>query len=703
LIGKTLAHYRITASLGKGGMGEVYLAEDTRLKRQVALKLLPPEVMGDAASRDRFQREAEAVAALDHPNIVAIHSIEAAPLDGGSGELQFFTMQLVRGKTLDQLIPPTGLGLEAFLDLAIPLTDAVGAAHHCGITHRDLKPSNIMVGEDDRLRVLDFGLAKLAEQEPQEVSEAAPTLESPLTRTGTVLGTVPYMSPEQAKGLPVDPRSDVFSLGSILYEMAAGSRPFAGDSAADLMSAILRDTPAPLCDRRTELPVDIDRILARCLAKNRDDRYLTAKDLCQDLEGVRKEMNNSARSGRSTPSGASNLPLPERPSLAVLPFVNLSGDPEQDYFAAGLWTDINADLVKISGLFLISQTSTGLYKDRSTTPRQVGSELGVRYVLEGTVRKAGNQVRVTARLVDAQTGEPLWAERYDSKLDDLFELQDEINQNIVEALDVKLIHGESHRVLQRSMKDPKARDTYYRALAAFFTLRREDLAAARLLLDEVAGMEPEDPHAHIFSAFSHYFEAILDYSDNREASLELALESADRAIALDDPTGFAQMIRGMVLLLRKDHDGSMRAADRAVLDRPNCPWAYALKGAIYNYAGRPGEAIELAKQAIRHTPLTPPVFPAVLATAHYLAGQHAEAADAARSTIDIAPDTLEAHVVLAAALVASGDVGAAAPVLSQIRRLKSDFSLSKFAESQPYKDPSVLTGLLDDLSAAGLS
>ena len=384
--------------------------------------------------------------------------------------------------------------------------------------------------------------------------------------------------------------------------MAAGSRPFAGDSAADLMSAILRDAPAPLCDRRTELPLDIDRILARCLAKNRDDRYLTAKDLCRDLEGVRKEMNNSAQSGRSTPSAASNLPLPERPSLAVLPFVNLSGDPEQDYFAAGLWTDINADLVKVSGLFLISQTSTGLYKDRSTTPRQVGSELGVRYVLEGTVRKAGKQVRVTARLVDAQTGEPLWAERYDSKIDDLFELQDEINQNIVEALDVKLIHGESHRVLQRSMKDPKARDTYYRALAAVFTLRREDLAAARLLLDEVAGLEPEAPHAHVFSAFSHYFEAILDYSDNREASLELALESADRAIALDDPSGFAHMIRGMVLLLRRDHDGSMGAADKAVLDRPNCPWAYALKGAIYNYAGRPGEAIELAKQAIRHTP-----------------------------------------------------------------------------------------------------
>ena len=261
-------------------------------------------------------------------------------------------------------------------------------------------------------------------------------------------------------------------------------------------------------------------------------------------------------------------------------------------------------------------------------------------MLEGTVRKAGNQVRVTARLIDTLTGEPLWAERYDRKIDDLFALQDEINENIVEALDVKLIHGESHRILQRSIKDPKARDTYYRALAAVFTLRREDLAAARLLLDEVAGLEPEAPHAHVFSAFSHYFEANLNYSDNREASMELALECADRAIALDDPTGFAHMIRGMVLLLRKDHDGSMEAAEKAVLDRPNCPWAYALKGAIYNYAGRPGEAIELAKQAIRHTPLTPPVFPAVLATAHYLTGQHAEAADAARGTIDIAPDTL---------------------------------------------------------------
>ena len=304
-------------------MGEVYAAEDTRLKRQVALKLLPPEVTGDVASRDRFQREAEAIAALDHPNIVAIHSIEAAPRDDGSGEFQFFTMQLVRGKTLDQLIPPTGLELEAFLDLAIPLTDAVGAAHHSGITHRDLKPINIMVGEDGRLRVLDFGLAKLGEQEPQEVSEATPTLESPLTRAGTVLGTIPYMSPEQAKGLAVDPRSDVFSLGSILYEMAAGSRPFAGDSAADLMSAILRDAPAPLCDRRTELPPDIDRILARCLAKNRDDRYPTAQG---SLPGPRRcaEGDEQLRAIRSIDAQRIDQPTPPGATLAGGPAVRQS-------------------------------------------------------------------------------------------------------------------------------------------------------------------------------------------------------------------------------------------------------------------------------------------------------------------------------------------------------------------------------------------
>jgi non-specific serine/threonine protein kinase len=699
-------------------MGEVFVAEDLRLKRQVALKILPLGVADDPDRRQRFQREAEAIAALDHPNIVTVYSIETATPDSpdGAEAVTFITMQLVEGRTLDELIPPGGMSLPRFLDIALPLTDALSAAHRKGITHRDLKPGNIMAGTDGRIWILDFGLAKFHPTDGEEapIPPGDGTQATALTREGVVLGTAPYMSPELASGRPVDPRSDIFSLGIIFHEILSGRRPFRGDTPADLVSAILRDTPESISDLRRELPPRIGRIVRRCLEKAPDDRYQTARDLHSDLEELRQDSEASdeavpAPSGRASDSrGPASDPrsrplsIPAKPSLAVLPFVNLSDDPEQDYFAAGLAADINADLVKISGLFLISQTTTQLYAKKEIDPRKVGQELGVRHILVGTVRRASNQVRITAQLVDTRTGEPVWADRFDGRLDDLFALQDEITEQIVTALDVKLVHGEGSRISRRSIKNPRARDLFYRALPLAFGQRREDLREGRRLLAEAAGIEPDSPMFSALMAWTHYFEVRLGLSDSPEESIDSATSLADKAIELDDPSGMAYMLKGAIHLMHREHAEALEASEKALADRPSCPWAFALKGSISNYTGRPAEAIELARQAIRLTPLFPPLFPAVLATGHYLCQEADEAIDAARGAIELSPDNLENHVVLAGALTAAGHPDRVASTLEEIHRIKKDFSLDAFAASQPFKDPADLNRMLADLRAAGL-
>ena len=718
MVGRSLGHYRVVRELGAGGMGQVFVAEDQRLKRQVALKVLPPGMADDPDRRERFQREAEAIAALDHPNIVTVYSIEAAAPDSpeDAETIPFITMQLVEGKTLDRLISPTGLPLARFFKLALPLADALSAAHRKGITHRDLKPSNIMVGPEDKVWILDFGLAKFHDVESGAgVRRGGETSVTSLTNEGTVVGTAPYMSPEQASGRAVDSRSDVFSLGIIFHEILTGRRPFRGDTRAEVVSSILRDAPESISDLRRELPPRLGRIVRKCLEKAPDDRYQVARDIYSELEDLRQDSEPDGRAraalsgsaprsrGPASDSGSRPLSLPSKPSLAVLPFANLTDDPEQDYFGAGLAADINADLVKVSGLFLISQTTTQLYAKKTIDAEKVGRELGVRHVLVGTVRRAGNQVRITTQLVDTRTGEPVWADRFDGKLDDLFALQDEITEQIVTALDVVLVHGEDARITRRSIKNPKARDLFYRALPQVFGQNREDLRAGRQLLGEAALLEPDSPIFLAMSAWTHYFEVRLGLSDSPEESIRSAASLADEAIGLDEPTGMAHMLKGAIHLMHREHDKALEASEKALTDRPSCPWAFALKGSISNYIGRPAEAIELAQRAIRLTPLFPPLFPAVLATGHYLCQQTDEAVDAARGAIELSPENLENHVVLAGALAAAGHPDQAASAVQEIHRLKKDFSLDAFAKSQPFKDPADLDRMLGDLRAAGLT
>ncbi len=384
--GTKVGPYEIVAPLGAGGMGEVYRARDPRLGREVALKVLPEAVASRHDWLARFEREAKTVAALNHPHIVTIHSIEEA------GAIRFLTMELVDGQSLDELLAPGGLPLPRALELSIALADALAAAHGKGIVHRDLKPGNVMLTRDGRVKVLDFGLAKLEERPPRPGSDTLPgtlalTVDSPISTAGQVMGTVPYMAPEQIRGEAVDARADLFAFGIMLYELVSGRRPFAGKTLADVSSAILRDAPAPIQTVRPGLPRALDRIIGRCLEKDRERRFQSARDVRNELELVRREVESEARS----PARAA-----EGPSIAVLPFANMSADPENEYFSDGLSEELLNVLAKNAGLKVAGRTSSFAFKGRHEDLREIGHKLGVATLLEGSVRKAGNRVRITA-------------------------------------------------------------------------------------------------------------------------------------------------------------------------------------------------------------------------------------------------------------------------------------------------------------------
>ena len=393
--GTRLGPYEILSALGAGGMGEVYRARDTRLGRDVAIKALPLHMAHDPDARARFEREAHAVAALNHPHIVTIFSTEEA--DG----VRFLTMELVEGRTLDQMIPRGGVSLAQFFDIAIALADALAAAHRKHLTHRDLKPANVMVSDDGRVKVLDFGLARLAE--PGRLDERETVV--PLTKAGTILGTIPYMSPEQIEGKPLDPRTDIFSLGIVLYEMAAGDRPFGGASSPALMSAILKDRPTPVSERRFDFPAGVSQLIDRCLEKQPGDRIQSATEILAEVRAQRRAWESGAERAVTPATDAGR-------SIAVLPFTDMSATKDQDWFCDGIAEEILNALAPLKGLRVAARTSAFSFKGRTDDLRMIGAKLNVTTVLAGSLRRAGDRLRITVQLSDVASGFQLWSEQY---------------------------------------------------------------------------------------------------------------------------------------------------------------------------------------------------------------------------------------------------------------------------------------------------
>ncbi len=540
MIGTSIGPYSIEKQLGVGGMGEVYLAEDSRLGRKVAVKVLPAELASNPERLARFEQEARAVAALNHPNIVTIYSVDR--FEG----VQLLTMEYVEGNTLDDLIPPGGMGRERFFEIAVPMAEALNAAQERSITHRDLKPANVMVTHEGRVKILDFGLAKLADS----ASELDDQPTQILTQEGVVIGTVAYMSPEQAQARSVGPLSDIFSMGVILYEMATGLQPFRGDSSAEVISAILRDQPRPLEQLATKVPGALGHVVARCLEKNSRRRIQTALDLRNELQSIQ---GGGVEEQRGT-------------SVAVLPFADMSPERDQDYFCEGIAEELINALAKIPDLQVASRTSALQFKGSSQDIREIGRQLGVSGVLEGSVRKAGDRLRITAQLVNVADGYQLWSDRYDRQLQDVFAIQDEISQSIAGALQVTLVPSAQRAAKRSSTTDVEAYEFYLRGRKFFHRFSRRDQEFARRMFMRAIEIDPG--YARAFAGIADCSAFLWMYFDRSDSHLTQADESSRRALELDPELADAHASRGLALSLNRrygDSEVEFQAAIR--LDR----------------------------------------------------------------------------------------------------------------------------------------
>jgi serine/threonine protein kinase/Tfp pilus assembly protein PilF len=437
MIGKTISHYKIIEKLGEGGMGVVYKAQDLKLDRFVALKFLPPHIGADEEEKKRFIHEAKAASKLDHNNICTVHEI-----DETEDKQMFISMACYEGETLKKRIEKGPLKLEEALDIAIQVSEGLNKAHGKGIIHRDIKPANIFLTSDGVAKILDFGLAKLAGR-------------TKLTKTRTTLGTVAYMSPEQTRSEEIDHRTDIWSLGVVLYEMITGQLPFKGDYEQAVVYSILNETPQPLTSLKKELPHEMERIVNKCLDKDPDKRYQKASEIIDDLNSLQKKLKSKV---------TEQQPTEKKPSIAVLPFVDMSPQKDQEYFCDGIAEELINALTHIKDLRVVARTSTFAFRGEKIDVREIGKKLNVRTVLEGSIRKAGNRIRVTTQLINVEDGYHLWSEKFDREMEDIFAIQDEISLAIVDHLKVKLLAREKADIEKCPTDDPEAYNLYLKGL-----------------------------------------------------------------------------------------------------------------------------------------------------------------------------------------------------------------------------------------------
>jgi len=696
LIGQSIGHYQIESLLGAGGMGQVYLARDEQLGRKVALKLLPEHLTADETQLSRFKAEARSASALNHPNILTVYEI------GAEGNRHFIATEFIEGITLRASLTRERMNLHDALEIAVQVASALAAAHETGVVHRDMKPENIMLRPDGYVKVLDFGIAKLTEQRPVPDLDEIGTTAVLQTRAGLVLGTARYMSPEQTRGQTVDARSDIWSLGVVIYEMIAGVPPFHGKTPSDCIASILTTEPPPLSGVLPEAPLNLESILQKALRKNSDERYQTIKEMLADLRNLKGELEAEGSSPQTKARAESIVskikrhkrgvlltlaaallaaaafaysfyfvapaPSPNEKSIAVLPFENRSEDKSNAYFTDGVQDEILTRLSKIRDLKVISRTSTQRYKNRSQKLSEIANELGVANLLEGSVQKTNDQVRINVQLIRAANDSHLWAETFDRKLTDIFSVETEVAKAIADQLRAHLTGQEEQVIAARPTDNPEAYDAYLRGLA--YSLKTANTPAnalgAQKYLREAVKLDPK-------FALSW---ALLSYVDARGynslylqptvALREEARQAAETALTLQPNLGEALHAKGFYhYACLKDYDTAVRYFEQARQLLPNSSRIPESLAYVARRRGQWDRSESYFNEAERLDPRN--VF---LLTSHaqsyMILRRFPEALRKFDQVLDITPDDLDTLANKAAIAQAEGDLPRAAALLAPL-------------------------------------
>jgi len=693
MVGTTITHYEVVDKLGEGGMGVVYKGRDINLGRPVALKVLIPATNDTPDRQARFIQEARAASSLNHPNIITIYEIVTA------GDRDCIVMELVRGQTLGDMIEQGRLPTVDCLKIAMQIADALAAAHSIGIVHRDMKPANVMVTPEGLAKVLDFGLAKLGQGDAaldfgggfgesdvtMSIHMPAPGNGRPRTAEGAIVGTVAYMSPEQAEGRRVDGRSDIFSFGAVLYEMVTGVRAFSGSSGLETLAAVLRDQPREIASFGVDVPPELQDIVSRCLRKDPDQRFQSMTDVKTALE----QIYFATRSGISLNSGVWKKPAAAKvtPSIAVLPFLNLSSDKENEYFSDGLAEEIINALARIENLRVTARTSAFAFRGAEQDVRKIGETLNVASVLEGSVRKSGNRVRISVQLIGVADGNNLWSERFDREMTDVFEIQDEISQAIVAKLKVRLtsqsgVSGEQVPVvappIKRYTENLDAYNLYLKGRFEVYKMTREGLDASRQLFEEAIRLDPNYALAHDGLAYAWYSLGFMGFVAPKEA-MPKAKVSIRRALELDETVAEAHATLGVILALYDwDWAGAERELTRSIELNGASPVARDVYAFYYlRPAGRIDEAVVEVQNALSLDPLSI-LFRVHLGFLYYLQHRYEHAIAQFRKVLEMSPKYYLAHAMMGPVYAMTGRFEQALACFVEARTADAD---SKFVDS----------------------